>query len=144
MAYLLDTCALSELVAKNPNPVAVGNILRLPREAIFLSVITIGELQKGVDELDPCQRKDFLKVWLEDHVLGLYLDRTFDLDILTARAWGTLSASLEARGLTMQTRDSFIAATALVHDLTVVTRNEHDFAPSSVRILNPWKSADKK
>ena len=104
MAYLLDTCALSELVAKKPHRPAVENILRLPREDIFLSTITIGEIQSGIDELQPCERKVFLQVWLEDHVLKLYSDRTIAVDIAVARVWGTLSANLIARGRTMQVK----------------------------------------
>jgi predicted nucleic acid-binding protein len=139
MAYLLDTCALSELVAKKPHRPAVEKILRLPREDIFLSTITIGEIQSEIDELQPCERKVFLQVWLEDHVLKLYSDRTIAVDIAVARVWGTLSANLIARGRTMQVKDSLIAATALVHGLTVVTRNEGDFAHSGVRVFTPWK-----
>ena len=139
MPFLLDTCALSELVAIERDPKAVENILRLPREELFLSAITIGELQNGTEQLAPCARKEFLRTWLDDHILKLYLNATFALDTAIALTWGTLMADLKRRGLTMQVKDSQIAATALVHDLTVVTRNESDFRHAGVRILNPWK-----
>jgi predicted nucleic acid-binding protein len=139
MAFLLDTCALSELVATKPHRTAVENILKLPRPELYLCTITIAEIQSGVDEMKPQPRKDFLRHWLEAHVLTLYGPRTYSLDVAIARTWGRMNATLIRRGLTMHWKDSVIAATALEHSLIVVTRNETDFAPSGVKILNPWK-----
>ena len=139
MPYLLDTCALSELVAIKRDPRAVDNILRLPREELFVSSLTIGEIQDGIDHLPPCGRKDFLTSWLEHDVLRAYSNPPLPVDVILAREWGRLTASLRRRGLPMQIKDSLIAATALVHGLQVVTRNDSDFAHAGVRIFNAWK-----
>ena len=140
MGYLLDTCALSELVSKFPHLPARSVLVSLPRSEIHLSIITVGEVHAGIVEMTDCPRKNFLIKWFNDHVLGLYLEHTFHIDHAIALRWGTMLADLRARGKTMPESDSLIAATALVHDLSVVTRNEAHFANSGVRILNPWKS----
>lgn len=139
MAFLLDTCTLSEFVATKPEAKVVGRLLALPREAIHISAMTIGELEQGVSELKASKRKEFLRTWLVDHILPLYGERILAVDVIVARRWGSLAATLKARGRKMQIKDSLIAATALVHDLTVVTRNASDFAHAEVRILNPWE-----
>src|SRR5438874_1852136 len=130
MAFLLDTCTISELVAKRPDRHAVEQVEQLPRESIFLSVVVLAELQSGIEQMAPSARRIFLEKWLHEHVLPLYADRTFPIDTPIARRWGLMDADLCERGLTMQTVDGFIAATALEHGMTVVTRNEADFAPS--------------
>jgi predicted nucleic acid-binding protein len=139
MAFLLDTCAISEFVAPRPEPGAIEKMLDLPREELWLSVITIGELQQGIAEMKACKRKTFLEDWLDRHVLPLYADRTLVFDVTEARQWGLLGASLNGSGKKMPIEDSFLAATALTHDLTVVTRNEDDFRHTGVRIFNPWR-----
>jgi toxin FitB len=139
LAFLLDTCSLSELVTESPYPSAVEQLTALPRNEIFLSVMTIGELQQGVAEMAPCRRRTFLKTWLEEHVLPLYAHCTLNIDTPIARQWGILAAQLKERGKKMQVKDSLIAATALAHGLTVVTRNESDFAHCGVRVFNPWR-----
>lgn len=139
MAYLLDTCSISEFVSKAPNPKAVDGLIALPREQIHLSVITVGELDQGITELKEGKGKTFLRTWLDDHVLVIYAQRLLPLDLTVVREWGRLNAGLKHRGFTMQIKDSLIAATALTHDLAVVTRNEADFAHCGVRVFNPWK-----
>jgi toxin FitB len=139
MPFLLDTCAISEFVTAQPDPHAIQYLIALPRAEIYLSAITIGELDRGIAESQTGKRKAFLQTWLDEHVLPLYAERTLPVDITVARQWGSLAASLTRRGLKMQIADSLIAATAVVHGLTVVTRNESDFASSKVHILNPWK-----
>jgi predicted nucleic acid-binding protein len=139
MGYLLDTCALSEMVARKKNHSAFDAIKQLPREQLFLSVIVIGEIQSGIDQMVECPRKDFLLNWLEKEIIPGYDGRTFPIDAEISRVWGSLNARLIRQGLKMQAKDSLIAATALVHGLTIVTRNEHDFVASGAAILNPWK-----
>ena len=139
MPFLLDTCAICEPVSKKPNPHAMGQLVQLPRDEIHISAITIGEVEQGIQEMQPCKRRTFLESWLEDHVLALYADRTYAVDVAIGREWGRLVADLRKRGFKMQVKDSLLAATALLHGLVVVTRNEADFVHSGVRILNPWK-----
>ena len=139
MAFLLDTCALSELVAKRRDPHVVEAILALPRDEWFISIATVGEIRRGIDQMDEGTRRHFLETWFHEHVLGLYLHKIIVFDVEEATEWGTLVATLRRKRLPMSVVDSLIAATALVHGLTIVTRNESDFVHAGVRILNSWK-----
>jgi toxin FitB len=139
MPFLLDTCALSELVAKRRNPHAVEVILAIPQHDWFLSVATVGEIRRGIEQLDEGPRRHFLETWFQEHVVGLYEHKIIVFDIEEATAWGTLTATLRRKSLPMSIVDSLIAATAMVHGLTIVTRNAKHFAPSGVPILNPWE-----
>jgi predicted nucleic acid-binding protein len=138
MDYLLDTCALSEMVAYERNRKAEEAILALPRESIYLSAISVGEINCGILEMATGAKKTFLTQWFHEHVLGLYVNRTLPLDTIVAIRWGALDAEMKRRGLTMQTTDAIIAATALHHGMTVVTRNVADFEDCGVSIFNPW------
>jgi predicted nucleic acid-binding protein len=137
--YLLDTCALSELVARRPNPHAVEAIADLPDDQWFIAATSVGEIRRGIDELDPGKRRDFLENWFQEHIRGIYRNKIIVFDVEEATAWGTLTATLRRKRVPMGIEDSQIAATALVHALTVVTRNESDFRHAGVRIHNPWK-----
>jgi predicted nucleic acid-binding protein len=139
MPFILDTCALSELVTKSPNPRAVQTMLTLPREELYLSVMTAAELKAGIEALPMGARKEFLQGWFEEHVLRLYRDRLLAVDMAVALRWGELKIDLRKRGRSMQVIDGVIAATALAHGFILVTRNEADFIHSGVRVLNPWK-----
>jgi toxin FitB len=139
MAFLLDTCALSELSEKKPNLSVVRKLLALPRDDLFISTISLGEITYGIELLPPSRRRNEFEAWFEQSVLAVFQDRLLPIDMPVARRWGELEAEVRKQGLTMQVKDSLIAATALVHGLTVVTRNDADFAPSGVAILNPWK-----
>jgi len=138
MGYLLDTCILSELIRKHPSPHALEVMQALPRDELFISVITLGELRRGIEQMPASARKRQLTAWFEDHIRPLYRDHTLIVDADIALRWGILRANLQQEGYTMQTPDSLIAATALTHDLVVVTRNENDFTRTGVSILNPW------
>ena len=138
MNYLLDTCVLSEFRKKTPEPRVLEWVGRQHEESLFLSVVTIGEIQKGISRLPLSKRRRELTAWL-DAIIFRYDDRTLVLDSEVMRTWGSLSAGLELKGRVLPAADSFIAATAAVHDLTVVTQNENDFAGAGVRILNVWK-----
>jgi toxin FitB len=139
MSYLLDTCVISEFVAKQPAEKVVDWLAKLDPERIFLSVVTVGEIQKGIEKLPASKRKDTLLAWLKDDLLVRFHDRLLPLEIGEMLTWGTLIGRVEAKGSPMPLIDSLIAATALHHDLVVVTRDEDDFAPSGVKLLNPWK-----
>jgi len=139
MSYLLDTCVISEFTARQPAEKVVGWLAGLDPDSVFLSVITIGEVQKGIDKLPASKRKESLQSWLKDDLLVRFHDRLLPLQTGEMLTWGTLVSRVEVRGRPMPLIDSLIAATALHHDLVVVTRDEEDFAPSGVRLLNPWK-----
>ena len=137
--FLLDTCALSELVAKRPNPHAVETIADLPDEQWFIAAASVGEIRRGIDELPDSARRNFLDNWFHEHIRGIYLQKIIVFNVDEATTWGTLVATLRRQRRPMSVVDSQIAATALVHGLTIVTRNEKDFTAAGVKILNPWR-----
>jgi tRNA(fMet)-specific endonuclease VapC len=139
MRYLLDTCVISELVARQPNPAVLQWVDSLDEEKLYLSAITIGEIKKGIERLPGSPRKSTLTEWLEGDLLIRFKDRILSLDTAVMLAWGTLAAGMERQGTRMPAIDSLIAAIALEGQLTLVTRNVDDFKRSGVSILNPWQ-----
>lgn len=138
MRYLLDTCVISELVSTTPNPKVVQWIDSIDEEKLFLSVITIGEIKKGIEKLPSSKRKNALKKWLKDDLLVRFNGRLLPIDTKVVLVWGRLIASLEKQGCPMPAIDSLIAATALASELNLVTRNDSDFSHSGVALVNPW------
>ena len=139
MKYLLDTCVISELVDRHPNPKVVDFVDSLDSDDVFLSVITIGEIAKGVEKLPKSKRKQELHSWLKENLLVRFDGRIIPLDTEVLMEWGILIARLESAGITLPAIDSLIAATTLTHKLTLVTRNVDDFSGTSIAIVNPWE-----
>ena len=142
MTYLLDTCLVSELVVKQPNPDVTRWFELQSPKTLFLSVITMGEIAKGVCKLVPSKRKENLQRWLDEELPNQFAERILGIDLQTMRIWGDLVGELEQKGRPLPVMDSLIAATALQHSLSLVTRNENDFAGTTVTIVNPWISID--
>ena len=137
MRVLLDTCAVSELRRPKPEKAVVEAIEAIASESLFLSVITIGEIVKGIELLNDINRRRRLQGWL------LELERYFDdrilaIDAETSHIWGELTAKAQQAGTTIGVSDGLIAATARRHGLHVMTRNEADFEASGALLLNPW------
>ena len=135
MKYLLDTNVVCEATGKHPDA-AVLAWLETHAHECFLSCLTLGEIWKGLHRLPKGNRKQRLVGWAEN------LERDFSgqflgLDPVTLKSWGELYARHEAKGNNMDVLDSLLAATALVRQLVVVTRNPADF-PVEVKTLNPW------
>ena len=139
MNYLLDTCVISELVAKRPNPKVIEWIDQTDETGLYLSVLTIGEIRKGIEKLPDSERKAALNLWLHEQLLVRFKDRLLPIDAHVVLQWGELTGVLELEGKTMGAVDSLIAATALHGGLTLVTRNEDDFRQTGVPIMNLWK-----
>jgi predicted nucleic acid-binding protein len=138
MTFLLDTCVISELVAKQPNLQVVQWVDSIDEDKLFLSAITIGEIKRGIEKLDDSSRKSALAEWLEGDLLIRFTDRILPIDIPVMLVWGQLTADLEKQGRRMPAIDSLIAATCLQEKLDLVTRNDRDFANSGVTVVNPW------
>ncbi|MEI6761633.1 MAG: type II toxin-antitoxin system VapC family toxin [Betaproteobacteria bacterium] len=134
MSYLVDTNALSELRRKQPQPEVVAWFTERPRQTLYLSVLTLGEIRKGIERLDAARQQPLLD-WLEVELPNYFLGRLLAIDAHTADRWGRL---LARAGRPLPAVDSLLAATALQHDLTLVTRNTADFAGTGVRLINPW------
>jgi len=139
MNYLLDTCVLSEFTRRQPDERVTHWLDSLDEVKLFLSVITIGEIQRGIERLPDSRRKNELMTWLNDNLVERFSGRIFDLDIATLLLWGTLTARLETSGQPMSVMDSLIAASALYNNLILVTRNISDFLPCGIQLLNPWE-----
>ncbi len=139
MNYILDTNVVSELVAAQPNPNVVLWVENIPPEQVYLSVITIGELVKGIEKLPDSQRKEKLVSWLHNDLLVRFQDHLLPLDVSVLIIWGQLVASLEASGHPMPAIDSLLAATAADKGFTLVTRNVDDFLHAGIHLLNPWE-----
>ena len=138
MRYLLDTYVISELVKPVPNRKVIDWLNELPSEALFLSVITIGELRKGLTRIPDSKRKQRLTVWLNT-LLEDYKERIFPIDLMVAENWGIIQGNAENAGTPMSSIDGLLAATTYTHNLTLATRNENDFISSQIPIINPWR-----
>ena len=110
---------------------------------LFISAITLGELQYGVARLPSSQRRKRLAQWLANDILDRFDGRVLVIDAEVMLRWGTLRAQMEAIGRSLPAIDSIIGAIALVHDLLVVTRNVQDFADTGIQIVNPWQDTRK-
>ena len=139
MKYLLDTCVISELVSKKPNSNVVEFVDALDTDDIYLSVITIGKIIKGIEKLPKSKRKQELHTWLREDLLARFSGKTIPIDNDVITEWGLLTARLELAGTPMPAIDSLIAASALTYAFALVTRNVGDFEGSGVEILNPWR-----
>jgi toxin FitB len=136
--YLLDTDVLSELMKPNPNVQVVNWIEATDEDLLFLSVLTLGEIRKGIMELRAGSRLARLESWLETDLRARFAGRILPVDEAVADRWGTLAAVGEAAGRPVPVIDGLLAAAALHHNLTLVTRNTTDVAGTGVLVLNPW------
>lgn len=138
MNFLIDTCVLSELVRPKPHRPVIDWVKAQDESRLYLSVITIGEIQKGITKLPSSAKKEQLVAWLDKELLSRFKGKILEIDLTVARKWGDIQANCEARGHKMPAVDALIAAIALVSDMTIVTRNEQDMVASGAKIYNPW------
>ena len=138
MNYLLDTCVISELIRENPEANVASWISGIPETSMYLSVLTIGGIHKGIEKLPESKKKDRLHKWVNSDLCIRFKNRILDLDLEVSTKWGQIQGKAEQVGKPMPIIDGLIAATALSHDLIVVTRNTEDMEQSGVTLINPW------
>ncbi|MBZ5728257.1 MAG: type II toxin-antitoxin system VapC family toxin [Acidobacteriia bacterium] len=137
--FLLDTNVPSELIRLRPEPRVAGWIEAANDAQLFVSVVTIGELRKGFTNLRESKRRAFLEDWLQNELLPWFEGRILPVTQAIASRWGILDGECQLRGTPLNTADGMIAATAIEHNLTVVTRNVKDFGGLGVTVFNPWE-----
>lgn len=140
MNYLLDTCLLSELRKPAPDAGVVAWVSDINESQLFISVLTLGEIQKGIAKLEKGRRKNAFQHWLESDLVSRFEGRVLPLGLDMALEWGLLSATAEEQGRPAPVVDALLAVTAIAHNLTLVTRNDKDFSGLPVKVLNPWNN----
>ena len=138
MSWLLDTCVISEATKLLPNPRVLAWINAQEEATLYLSVITLGELHKGVAKLPDSRKRRELTKWVNEELTERFTGRILPVDEQVATVWGNLQAQADKSGKPLPTLDTFIAATAQVHELTIVTRNTPHMRASGVAIFDPW------
>jgi len=139
MNYILDTNVISELVARKPNIKVIAWLEKVDPDNIYLSVITLGEIKKGIEKLSASKRKNTLDSWFKEELLTRFHNRILLLDLPILLTWGELTARLEISGTPLPAIDSLLAATALQNEFTLVTRNTGDFQLAGISLYDPWQ-----
>lgn len=137
MSYLIDTNIISELTRPKPDRRVVHWFDNVTDSALYLSVLSLGEIRNGIERLQKSQRKERLMLWLEQELPAWFEHRLLPIDAGVADRWGRLLAE---SGRSVPAIDSLLAATAIHHDLRLVTRNVSDFPFSGLTVVNPWDS----
>lgn len=137
MRFLIDTCVISEWKRHRPDPVVLGWLDTLEQGDIVLSVLTVGEILKGIQRLPAGRRRDDLTAWLEQ-LRDMYAQQIFPVSFREVKAWAEISATAEQNGRPVAAIDGLLAATAESHGVIVATRNIQDFLATEVPLFNPW------
>ena len=137
MSYLLDTNVISEVVKSNPDNNVLQWFKSVPNEALFISVLTLGEIRKGTEGVKDVKRKEKLLLWLEIELPRWFDGRVLNIDLHVADRWGRLQSEMKKP---IPAIDSLLAATAIQHDLRLVTRNVKDFKFPALHVICPWNT----
>ena len=140
MNFLLDTNVVSEPVRPRPDAAVIRWLAEADEDRLYLSVLTLSEIAQGVETMPEGRRKAALQAWLEGELPGRFQSRLLAVDQAVAFAWGKLMGRAAKKGIALGVMDGFFAATALVFDLTLVTRNVPHFEKLEIKLLNPWNS----
>ena len=138
--FLLDTNCISEIVRSKPDPRVLGWMEAADESLLFLSVLTLGGIRKGVAALPQGKRRTQLETWLELDLQARFSGRIMPIDAPIADRWGLLAAEAKVRGKGLSVVDGLLAATALHYNLTIVSRNVNAFANTHALLLNPWEA----
>ncbi len=140
MSFLLDTNVISEWVKPRPDAGVVTWLSEVDEDRVFLSSVSVAEFRYGIERMAAGARRSRLDLWLQEDVALRFETRILPVDVSVANTWGKIVSRSQAIGHTMSAMDGFLAATAEVHGLTLVTRNIADFAVLGPLVLNPWTS----
>ncbi|NTW83020.1 MAG: type II toxin-antitoxin system VapC family toxin [Chlorobiaceae bacterium] len=141
MSFLLDTCVISEMLRSVPSAGVVRWIEEHDEFDLYLSVVTLGEIQKGISRLSTGKKKSRLTAWLKEELEVRFSGRIIPVTADIAVKWGAMLGMAENSGQPLSVIDALIAATASVHNLILVTRNISDFCGCSIDIVDPWSVA---
>ena len=136
--FLLDTNCVSEMVRPRPEPKVAEWVEAADESVLYLSVLTLGEIRKGIAALPQSRRRTHLETWLEVELQARFSGRILPIDAAIADRWGLLAANARRTGRGLSAIDGLLAATALHFNLTIVSRNAADFTGTRVLVLNPW------
>ncbi len=136
MSYLLDTNVICEIVKAKPAQNVLDWINGVPEKNLFISVLTLGEIRKGIEKMSDIKRREFIRQWLENDLPAYFSERILPIDLNVADQWGRLQSNL--KGHVLPAIDGLLAATVLSHNLRLVTRNEKDFVCCPLEVINPW------
>ena len=134
LKYLLDTNIISEPWAKQPNANVMAWLETVDIQSTYLSVMTLGEIRKGIDRMELCRKRVELELWFSHNGMEVYKGRILPVDENVAQHWGMIMAEYRNNNVL----DTILSATALTHGLTMVTRNGKDFNIPILSVINPW------
>lgn len=138
MKYILDTNIISELISKKPNKKVIIFLQNISDDDLYLSVVTIGEIKFGIDNLQDSEKKKKLLNWLYNDLFKRFEGKIVDVDSDIMLKWGYLTSTLKKKGKPMPMMDAMIAATSISKNFTLITRNEKDFSNLDLEIINPF------
>jgi toxin FitB len=138
VSFLIDTNVISEVAKPRPSREVMAFLHETDEDRLFISVVTLGELRRGVALKSHGRAKSALDAWLRSDLVKRFSGRILDITVPVADCWGELMADAKRLGIGLHAIDGFLAATARAHNQTLVTRNIKDFEPLGLPLLNPW------
>jgi len=137
MKYLLDTHILSETLRPQPSKNVQKWLTEASPESLYVSILTLGEIRRGIEKIKACKQKSLLLLWLEQELPGWFGENILPIDTEIAERWGYLTASISSQN-PLNAIDSLLAATALTHNCVMVTRNVKDFIVPGLEVVDPF------
>ncbi len=141
MKYLLDTCVISEMIKPKPDENVISWLEEQDENSLYLSVLTFGEIEKGIEKASNQIRKQKLRLWVEDDLKKRFEGRIIPISFAIAAEWGKMQGKSELLGKPLPTMDGLIAVSGLVSQCIVVTRNLSDMEQSTAELFNPWEKS---
>ena len=138
MSFLLDTNVISEWVSPQPHAGVIRWLGEADEDRVFISVISIAEVRRGLGLMPKGAGRDRIEVWMREDLPARFEGRILPVDLAVAQEWGVTIEKARSCGITVSLMDAFLAATAQAHDLTLVTRNTNDFRGMGLRLFDPW------